>query len=175
MLVDLDCFNIKKGYYKIDERGNIFSTYINGFMKPKISKDGYYTIGLRTNYGVKKFFRVHRLVAQMFIPRIEGKNIVNHKDGNKLNNYVNNLEWCTLSENQLHSIYQLGNTPPITNEKPLICTDIRTEQEIIYKSVSECSRDLNCSVTNINSKLNGRSNNPPSYGRLKYLFFEYIE
>ena len=52
---DLNCFNIKNGYYKIDEKGNIFSNQINKIMKPKISKDGYYTIGLRTNDNVKKF------------------------------------------------------------------------------------------------------------------------
>ncbi|MEJ7316913.1 HNH endonuclease, partial [Staphylococcus epidermidis] len=48
-------------------------------------------------------FYVHRLVAGAFIPKVEGKNYINHKDGNPRNNEVNNLEWCTIAENNLHA------------------------------------------------------------------------
>lgn len=171
---DLNCFNIKNGYYKIDENGNIFSNNINKIMKPKISKDGYYTIGLKTNDGVKKFFRVHRLVATMFIDNPSNKDIVNHIDGNKLNNSVDNLEWCTLSENQLHSIYELGNIPVVTNEKEISCENIITGEIIIYPSISECARQLNCTQANISAKLCGVNSNPSTKGRLKNLFFKYI-
>ena len=57
----------------------------------------------------KKTVRVHRLVADAFILKRKGKNQVNHKDGDKTNNNVENLEWVDNSENQLHSIYKLGN------------------------------------------------------------------
>lgn len=62
--------------------------------------DGNY-LGFKVNKGTKY---VHRLVATHFVPRVDGKTIVNHKDGNKLNNRADNLEWCTQAENIAHSI-----------------------------------------------------------------------
>lgn len=50
---------------------------------------------------------IHRIVAETFLPKLNDKNQVNHKDGNKLNNNLNNLEWCTQSENTIHA-YKLG-------------------------------------------------------------------
>lgn len=48
-------------------------------------------------------FYIHRLVAEAFIPKVRGKEFINHIDGDPLNNKVNNLEWCTPSENNLHA------------------------------------------------------------------------
>ena len=171
---DLNCFNIKNGYYKIDEEGNIFSNQTNKIMKPKVSKDGYYTIGLRTNDGTKKFFRIHRLVAKIFIDNPLNKDIVNHIDGNKLNNHVSNLEWCTLSENQLHSIHTLGHVPPITNEKKISCENIITGEMLIFNSESECARYFNCTQTAISNKLVLNKSNPAKKGRFKNLYFKFI-
>lgn len=57
-----------------------------------------------------KGYGIHRLVALTFIPNPENKPFVNHQDGNKQNNSVDNLEWCTNEENQRHSREVLGNT-----------------------------------------------------------------
>lgn len=67
-----------------------------------ISCCGYYQVVLSKNGKVKRL-TIHRIVAQVFIPNTLNKPQVNHKDGNKLNNCVDNLEWCTRSENQLHA------------------------------------------------------------------------
>ena len=65
-------------------------------------KDNYYKIDINENGKTKKKL-VHRLVASTFIPNLENKPCVNHKDGNKLNNHISNLEWCTYSENTKHA------------------------------------------------------------------------
>lgn len=73
-------------------------------MKPKISDWGYYSIGLRDDDGERIYYFIHKLVAKTFIPNPKGnKKQINHIDGNKLNNNVENLEWCTQSENTQHA------------------------------------------------------------------------
>lgn len=74
--------------------------------KPIITNSGYYRICLQ-KCGNREWISVHRLVAQTFIPNPENKPQVNHIDGNRLNNRVDNLEWATMSENVLHA-YRTG-------------------------------------------------------------------
>jgi hypothetical protein len=75
------------------------------FAKTSLTKKhkGYKQVKLCVDYS-KKSFLVHRLVAEAFIPKVEGKIYINHIDGNKLNNNVSNLEWCTSKENSIHSV-----------------------------------------------------------------------
>jgi len=91
--------------YKIDKDGNVYN--LKGkIMKPQISNSGYKFVVLKIDGKSRSKF-VHRALAMAFIETIEGKDIVNHKDGNKLNNNLNNLEWCTMSENIKH-MYDTG-------------------------------------------------------------------
>jgi hypothetical protein len=75
-------------------------------LKPAIIHQGYYMVSLCCGGCVKKA-RVTRLVAEAVCEKREGCDQVNHKDGNKLNNHADNLEWCTKSENMIHA-YQNG-------------------------------------------------------------------
>lgn len=107
-----------KGYnnkYCITNTGKVFVTDYRGKkcwkeMKARVIS-GYLAVGLRYYDGVKsiqKIHKIHRLVAEYFIPKNNNLNlVVNHKDGNKLNNIVTNLEWVTVSENTKHA-YRTG-------------------------------------------------------------------
>lgn len=89
----------RKVVYK-DGRVGVFKGKI---MKPMLTHKGYYKYHLSSN-GYRTSKQAHRLVAEMFIPNPENKPQVNHKDGDKLNNYVDNLEWVTNEENHQHKL-----------------------------------------------------------------------
>lgn len=72
-------------------------------LKPFSNRCGYLQVDLFDSSINRKSKTIHRLVAETFIPKIEGKNEINHIDGNKNNNSINNLEWCTRLENLTHA------------------------------------------------------------------------
>lgn len=84
--------------YEIYDNGMVYSTQSNIFMKSVVNKGSGYAQVNFSNNGKVKGFQIHRLVAEHFIPNIYNKPQVNHIDGNKLNNSVENLEWVTDSE-----------------------------------------------------------------------------
>lgn len=87
--------------YWIYDNGDILNTNTQKILEGSIGEHGYKYYRLSIN-NTKKMFYAHRLVAEHFIPNPDNKPVVNHKDGNKLNNDVNNLEWVTYSENTKH-------------------------------------------------------------------------
>lgn len=102
-----------RGYgkgYSIDEYGNVFSFKKNRYLKPSIDKDGYAITTLSGN-GKSKKYKLHRLVAQYFLKGFSKKHQVNHKDFNKLNNHVSNLESSNHLHNQRHR-WNRNNTKP---------------------------------------------------------------
>lgn len=84
---------------RLSRFGNPYEcTFKETFIRYTINKDGYYYVGLCIN-GKPKQYKVHRLVAEAFIDKVEGKNHIDHIDCNKLNNSPSNLRWCTHAEN----------------------------------------------------------------------------
>lgn len=88
--------------YKIISDGQVFSIRNKKMLTPRLNGRGYLHVTL-CNKGIDKNVYLHRLVGLAFIPNLDNKSEINHKDGNKLNNNYSNLEWFTRSENQLHS------------------------------------------------------------------------
>lgn len=95
--------------YYITEDGEIFSSKRGRLkkLKSKIDTSRYLRIGLRDNNGKERKYLVHRLVALTYIPNPCNLDYVNHIDGDKLNNSVSNLEWCSFQENMSHA-YRTG-------------------------------------------------------------------
>lgn len=97
-----------KGNYQVSNLGRVKSLKYGKSRILKLEEvKGYLRVSLCCNNKINRF-QVHRLVSYHFIPNNENKPCVNHKDGDKSNNNVNNLEWCSYSENELHSYTKLG-------------------------------------------------------------------
>lgn len=92
-------------YFKVSNFGDVFSLRTGKILKQHTRKNGYKTIATKIGgrSGEIYCFKVHRLVAEAFILDDNHKAFVNHIDGNKANNVVENLEWVTPSENAKHS------------------------------------------------------------------------
>jgi hypothetical protein len=92
--------------YQVSSLGRVKSLKCGNLLSDRLTDRGYNTAVLYLN-GKPKTFKVHRLVAFAFIDNKENKPFINHKDGNKLNNRIDNLEWVTHSENIRHA-YSMG-------------------------------------------------------------------
>ncbi|WP_248499860.1 NUMOD4 domain-containing protein [Staphylococcus aureus] len=106
-------------------------------LKQKTDKGGYKRVSLYKDKQVKTCL-VHRLVAAAFCERDQGKEIINHIDGNPGNNHYSNLEWCDHRENLIHAFKNKLNKKP----KFVLLTDKRTKKEYRFYSMAEASRFL---------------------------------
>lgn len=133
-------------------------------LKPS-SYTGYALVTMRKN-GKAHYEKVHRIVAKVFIPNPENKREVNHIDGDKLNNLVENLEWVTSSENQLHSFYTLGQQIVAIEQRTLDGRLIRT-----WRSIKEAALSLGLDAGTITNCCRGKFGHK-SHGGFK---FNYVK
>jgi len=90
--------------YMVNEKGDVLSRFTGKLLKPSLLPNGYYHVNVRNSEGKRGPKAIHRIVAETFLEPADGKTHVNHIDSNKLNNSVENLEWCTNAENRAHSV-----------------------------------------------------------------------
>lgn len=141
-----------KSYDRKVWNGNGYYNKKGRILKKSKTTTGYWKVELY-KAGKRKSKKIHRLVAKSFIPRVDGKNLINHKDGNPLNNNVNNLEWCNQSENMQHA-YDTGLIDSnFTKYKEEI-----TREYIVNKdtNVKGLSQKYNCSETSIRKHLKNK-------------------
>ena len=101
-LYQVSCYGTIKSVDKVVKNKNGYRTIKRKILTPKFDKYGYLKVGL-TKEGKQKYKFVHRLVAETFIPNPNNYPIVNHIDGDKTNNHISNLEWCTQQYNVKHA------------------------------------------------------------------------
>jgi len=136
--------------YNVSNLGNVMNNKTNKLMRLNL-KAGYYQICL-TAEKIRKQFKVHRLVALAFIPNPENKPEVNHKDKNKVNNNVKNLEWNTRLENCHHK--SVGLVYKSNKNRPIIRLDKITEEILEnYNSIEDAG------IWAFNNKLTSNSHN----------------
>lgn len=116
-----------EGLYEVSNYGEVRRTD-GTMMQGNINSYGYRVVRLTKN-GRPKDKKVHRLVALAFIPTVSGKDFVNHKDGDKLNNYVENLEWVTRGENNRHAATILQVS---TEARPVWQLSLDGEPQALY-------------------------------------------
>ena len=90
------------GRYAITSCGKVYSYKSKKFLNPRVDKDGYLAVGLYDDAGKRKYWLIHRLVAMAYIPNPDNKPTVNHKDENKTHNWLNNLGWMTMAEQNIY-------------------------------------------------------------------------
>lgn len=132
----MNVLSLFDGKYEVADDGRIFSNVgKRKEMKGKITECGYRMIVLNVN-GKKLYPLLHRLVAEAFIPNSNNLPEVNHKDGNKLNNNVDNLEWVTTKQNLIHA----RDNGMLTTTK--INMDTANEIRELYKTKKYSQREL---------------------------------
>lgn len=144
----------KNSKYYISKCGKIYSSINTIIMSTHYNRHGYEMVGFNM-----RLHSIHRLVAKTFIPNPNKKRIVNHIDGNKQNNNVENLEWCTDSENVRHS-YSLGlQIPKIGkehhNSKTVYQMKLNGEYVKEWGSLMDIQRELGFNIGHISAVCNG--------------------
>ena len=157
-----------EGQYQVSNLGNVKSLKRNKVMSPIVRRHGYFGVQLYDGKGKQKTYSIHRLVAQTFIDNPNNYAEVNHKDENKANNRVENLEWCDRTYNvrygtamqrsakhRINNLKQSKRIAQYTKDGELIG---------VFPSIAEIKRELGFEQSNICNCAKGHPNYSHAYG-----------
>lgn len=130
--------------------------------KQRLDRDGYYRVGIENNE--RSWKKVHRLVAQCFVPNPDNLPVVDHINGSKTDNRACNLRWCTVAQNTQWG-YDLGHTSN-SNTFFAMALNVETREATIYPSQAEMARQLDMTSQDISTVIDN-----PRYTRKGYMFF----
>lgn len=155
-----------EGLYQVSNLGRVKSVkgVSERILKGGNDCHGYLCLNLWKN-NQRIMFKIHRLVAQAFIPNPENKPQVNHIDEDKTNNVDSNLEWCTAKENNNHGTRI--ERVIISNQKKVKAIDIANGEYNYYESIKACGKALGIDNSNITKQLKGKLRQSGGY------IFEY--
>lgn len=142
--------------YYVSKCGQVYSFKSRTFLKFRTKNNGYLQVALYTP-GISKrgkytHVSVHRLVMQTFFPAGRNEHI-NHRNGNKTDNRIENLEWCTVSHNLIHS-WASGH-----RKAPARATYLNQRTGVYYEGLREAAQSVGLTVGALSQKLSGRVKN----------------
>lgn len=146
--------------YEVNQFGEVRHKQRQHILKPRSNNGGYLYVNFKVN-GKNTNFAVHRIVANAFIPNPNGYTEVNHKDYDKTNNCVENLEWVSSSQNKSHAFLKKENKD--SRGKAVNQFDRNGNFLATYASVSEAAEKIGCSVAAISNCCLGRSKTSQGY------------
>lgn len=164
--------------YTISSDGKVYSIRSGKFLKPRLSMDGYERVAL-CDGPIRREYRIHRLVAEAFVENPQNLPQINHKDFNKLNNYVTNLEWCDDYYNTHYSINSgrsgFGNQKSVRGTdgqfkscKAYTFTNVYNNKQFTIIGLNNIAKQIGCSLKNIKAVL-GKYANTGMYVKHGYL------
>lgn len=150
-----------KGYenYAVSNYGAVRNTKRNRHIRPFKDKNGYMLVNLYDAENRMRTLKVHRLVLAAFVPNVDMKEQVNHIDGNKANNCLENLEWATQSENQRHRRNVLGKNGGGLDRCKVMCV----ETGVVYESIMQAERMTTALHQHIGNCLRGERQTAGGY------------
>lgn len=148
--------------YYLTTDGQVWSKYSKKFLTQSLHKDGYLYVSLNKE-GIRKTFAVHRLMALTFLPNPNNYIVINHKNENKQDNRIDNLEWC-------NQIYNINYGTSLIKRSKSQGKKVRCiETNIIYYSIGEASRQTGIDGSLIQRVCSGKRNHTHN------LHWEYVD
>lgn len=150
-----------EGRYEVSNLGRIRRVKI---ITPSKKKHGYMQVSLVDESGVRKSLRLHRIVAEAFLPNPDGKPQVNHRDENPENNRADNLEWATAEENTNYGSRTARAAAKNGSKTPIVQIDPKMLKVVAeYPGQSAAARATGISLASINACLRGKQRRAGGY------------